>query len=306
MHTNDGDIIGNHINTYNTHVFIYPNQDMTEIKNWKEKLLSILEQVPAEADKIKPLIQFIVAAIAPAKIYMMKHLDIGTESKEKYIDLLIAISPKNDTPFLELQPILDMAYLKGWRVSCSLHSEGNIIDGLRNGHIFYSLQCIQGNLVYDNKATDYPITPPEILEEMKRQSYLKFEQNFMKALDFSEGAAYLHENNGSRISAFMLHQGAELTYRGILQGLNGYDKKTHEIRLLKKLVRRCAPQLCNIFPDDSEEEKRILDVLENAYSHARYDNDFQIPEEDWTALFEKVMLLHETAQKVAHAVLSPY
>lgn len=306
MHTNNGAIEHYSNEVHNTNVFICPDQNMVEIKNWKEKLLSILEQVPAEADNIKPLIQFIVAAIAPAKIYMMKHPDTDTTSKDKYIDLLIVISPKNDTPFLELQPILDMAYLQDWRVSCSLHSEGNIIDGLRNGHVFYSLQCVQENLVYDDKANNYPVTPPEILQEIKNQAYLKFEQNFMKALDFSESAAYLHENNAPRITAFMLHQGAELTFRGILQSLNGYDKKTHEIRLLKKLVRRCAPQLCNIFPDDSEEEKRILDVLENAYSHARYDNDFQIPEEDLTVLFEKVTLLHETAQKVAHAVLSPH
>lgn len=305
MHTNDGDITDNHINTYNTNVFMYPNQDTAERKSWKEKLISIIEQVPAEADKIKPLIQFIVAAIAPAKIYMMKHQDVGTTIPDKYIDLLIVISPKNNRPFTELQPILDIAYLNDWRVSCSLHSEGNIIDGLRKGHVFYSLQCIPVNLIYDDKVTTYPVTSPEILREMKSKAYVKFEQNFANALDFHEGAVYLHENSASQLTGFMLHQAAELTYRGILQSLNGYDKKTHEIRVLKRYIRRCAPQLCNIFSDDSEEEKRILDILESAYSHSRYESDYKISKGDLNVLFEKVILLQDMAQKIVHTVLTP-
>lgn len=303
MHTATGDVIDNHTNTYNTHIFIYPDQDMVEIKNWKERLLSILEQVPGEMDRIKPLIQLIVSAVKPAKIYKMKHQDTGTGINKDFIDLLIVISPKNNTPFTELQPILDMTYLNDWQVSCSLHSEGNVIDGLRNGHIFYSLQCTAENLVYDDKAAAYPVTPPDILREMKAQAYLRFEQNFIKALDFHEGAVYLQENQASLITGFMLHQAAELTFRGVLQGLNGYDKKTHEIRVLKKHIRRCAPQVCNIFSDDSEEEKRILDVLESAYSHARYENDFKIPEEDLAVLFKKVSSLQETAKRVVDEML---
>jgi HEPN domain-containing protein len=305
MHTNDGDITDNHINTYNTNVFMYPDQDMAEIKRWKERLISITEQVPAEADKIKPLIQFMVTTIAPAKIYMMKYPDVNTTVPDKYIDLLIVISSKNNTPFTELQPILDIAYLNGWRVSCSLHSEGNVIDGLRKGHIFYSLQCIPENLIYDDKVTTYPVTPPEILREMKSKAYIKFEQNFANALDFHEGAVYLHENSTSRLTGFMLHQAAELTYRGILQSLNGYDKKTHEIRVLRKYVRRCAPQLCPIFSDDLEEEKRILDILESAYSYSRYESDYEISEGDLNVLFEKIILLQDMAQKVVHTVLTP-
>lgn len=67
-----------------------------------------------------------------------------------------------------------LAYLNDWRVNCSLHGEGSIIDGLRKGHIFYSLQCIPENLVYDGKVTAYPVTPPETLREMKSKAYKKF------------------------------------------------------------------------------------------------------------------------------------
>jgi HEPN domain-containing protein len=132
---------------------------------------------------------------------------------------------------------------------------------------------------------------------------LKFEHNFANALDFHECAAYLHENNSSRLTGFMLHQAVELTFRGILQSLNGYHKKTYEIRVLKKYARRCAPQLCRIFSDDSEGEKHILDILEGAYSNSRYVDDYDISEGHFNVLFEKVLLLQDMARKVVHSVL---
>ncbi len=297
------DYYDHHTHNYHINVFVSPDKEAIEIMNWKEKLHSMLELVPDEADKIKPLIQLIVAAIAPTKIFMMQHPDTVNPVKDHYIDLLIVIPSKQRMPFSELQPVLDMAYLNNCRVSCSLHDEGTIIEGLRKGHVFYSLHCIQDNLVYDDKSTVYPITPPEILQEMKTQGRLKFEQNFSKAVNFLKVAVFLQQYNNPPIIGFMLHQAAELTFRGILQSLNGYDKKTHEIRVLRKMMRRCAPQLTDIFTEESTEERHLLALLDSAYAQSRYDEDFNIPDEDLTVLFRKVTLLQETASKVVDRLL---
>lgn len=190
------------------------------------------------------------------------------------------------------------------RSSCSLHNEGNILEGLRDGHIFYASQCVPENLVYDDKVVAFPITPPEIMMKAKKEAYLIFEPNFTKALDFHVAAARLHESHNSLITVFLLHQAAELTFRGILQSLNGYEKRTNEIKQLKKYVRRCAPQLCGIFAEDAEEDSRLLEVLDNAYNYARYGNDYQISEGDLAVLFKKVTLLLDTAKSIAHSILA--
>jgi len=286
----------NHRIEYTTNVFINPGADTAEVRDWKEKLISIAEQIPAQADTLKPLIQFLVASISPAKIYMLRNN--GTAATGGFIDLLIVISGKNNVPFTEIEPILEIAYLRDQRVSCSLHGEGNVIEGLRNGHVFYSLNCIPENLVYDDKVAVYPSTTPEAMQELKQRVKEQFMLSLEKAVAFNESAAYLHENNPSHIIGFLLHQAVELTYRGILQSLNGYDKRTHEIRSLKKHVRRCTPQLNNIFTDDTDEEKRLLDILENAYLKARYDNQYNIPDDDLSKLFDKVIRLQEAAKKI--------
>jgi HEPN domain-containing protein len=229
---------------------------------------------------------------------MLKHKDAANPATVGYIDLLIVVSCKNSVPFTELEPILEMPYVKDQLVSCSLHSEGNVLEGLRNGHIFYSLNCIPENLVYDDKTTNYPATTPEALQEVKKHVKEKFTQAFEKSQHFYESAVSLYQSHPSQIIVFMLHQAAELTYRGILQSLNGYDKKTHEIRAFKKHVRRCAPSINTVFPDNTEEEKRLLDILENAYLSARYKDYYEVCENDLSLLFKKLTQLQTAANEV--------
>ena len=275
-------------------VFLSEGADEVELQGWKEKLASVLKHLPSEEDKLKPLLQFLVMTIHPAKIYKLQHAAINPATGQ-YIDLLIIVSGKNDRPFAELEPILEIPYIKQQTICCSLHSEGNLLEALKVGHIFYSLHCKPENLLYDDGERTYPVTPPEVLAGIKQKVRTGFRQYIQKALDFSETAGYLIDTRPSDITLFLLHQAVELTYRGILNHLNGYDKKTHEIRALKKYVRRCAPQLCAIFPDNTKEESRLLDLLENAYLKARYEQEFTSSKEDLSNLFDKVTTLQEAA-----------
>jgi uncharacterized protein len=275
--------------TYNTTIFIHSGSDMQEINKWSEQLTSILQQIPSKADSLKPMIQFLVTTLSPAKIYMLNHDNENGNSD--YIDFFIVISGKTGVRFTELEPILNIAYLKDQRVSCSLHSQGNVLEGLKSGHIFYSLNFISENLVYDNKVLEYPVTSTEALQTMKQQTAKKFKGYYDKAIAFYECAVSLNENRSTSVTLFMLHQATELILRGILISLNGYDKKTHEIRALKKYIRRCAQPLNNYLPDTTETEKRVLDILDKAYLSSRYEDNYVTGDEDNTYLFEKIKQL---------------
>ena len=287
---------------YITNVFISSDIGVNGLQDWKAKLEAISDKIPSKADALKPLIQFIVTTIDPSKIYMLLHRDM--EAKEEYIDLLIVVPDSKGVSFTELEPILEMACLNNQRVLYSLHSEGNLVSGLKNGHIFYSLNCIPENLVYDDKTIAYPTTTPEALKTMKALVYEKFNAGLRKAQDFYESAVLFHKQHSSPVVAFMLHQAIELTYRAILRSLSGYDKKTHELRILKKHIRRCSPLLSNIFPDNTEEEKIWLDILEATYLQARYEDDYQIKETYMTLLFEKAKLFLATAEEVVKTKLT--
>ncbi|MBD3749857.1 MAG: hypothetical protein IE931_10200 [Sphingobacteriales bacterium] len=49
-----------------------------------------------------------------------------------------------------------------------------------------------------------------------------------------------------------------------------------------------APQVCNIFPNDTEEDQLLLKLLEDVYIKSRYEAGFVISEEQLKILIERV------------------
>ena len=288
---------------YVNNIFIGSETDRNEWQEWNNKLQGILEKIPPKAIELKPIIQFLVATIAPSKIFMIKSEELSASEDVRYIDLLIVISGSCAVPFTELEPILQIACLKDTSICCSLHNEGSVLESLRNGHLFYSLNFKPDNLVYDNKTVDYPKITEQALSDIKKSAKEKFNQAFTKAKDFFELATIFNQDYISDILGFLLHQAVELTYRAILRSLNGYDKKSHEIRLLKKQVRRVAANLNTVFPDDTEAEKRLLDILESAYLDARYSDTGPMSSEIISVLLEKIDRLQDLAKQIVESKL---
>jgi HEPN domain-containing protein len=274
-----------------------------EITDWENKLPMTLNDVPPKAIAIKSLVQFLVATIAPAKIYMMQHDVAINNGSNRIIDLLLIMSGKCGVAFTELEPIINIACSQYQHISCSLHNEGSVLEWLRTGHIFYSLNCLPDNLVYDDKAVNYPVILARDLGHIKQKARQTFDWFFGKAQQFYSCAETLQKNSCSSLVMFMLHQAAELTFRAILISLNGYDKRTHEIRVLLKHSRRCAPALSTLFYE-SDQSKQIIQLLDNAYLDGRYSLEYNIDENILALIFEKVKLLHVTAFRIVQQALA--
>ncbi|MDE1191829.1 MAG: HEPN domain-containing protein [Arachidicoccus sp.] len=273
-------------------IFLGNCKQEEEIQNWKENLAAIVRQIPNGENELKPVIQFLVAVLQPSRIYRINHPSIEIDSK-KYIDLMIVLPTSSQKSFIELEPVLEIPYVNNELVSCSLHNEGNLKENLSRGHIFYSLHCMNENIVYDNSKTEYPVPTLLTINEMKQQIKEGFQQDIQKAINFREAAELLMENKSSQIVAFFLHQSIELTYRNVLKHLEGYDKKTHSLQALRKYIRRSAPQLYTIFNDDTQEKKQMNEILEDAYISARYNSDFNIEDTIISNILNQVTLLQD-------------
>ncbi|MXV14002.1 HEPN domain-containing protein [Pedobacter sp. HMF7056] len=119
-----------------------------------------------------------------------------------------------------------------------------------------------------------------------------------KATSFYAGARFHREANDSAMAMFMLQQATESTFRTIAIALYGMERKTHSLRSLKKLNRKLAPQLNEIFPADTEQEERLLKLLEDAYLDARYLADYKIGGDDIQVLMDRVQQVLSTARNV--------
>lgn len=285
-----------------TNVFVNTDTaELREAKDWKERLIAALQKVPSKADTLKPMIEFLIATLEPSKIYMLQHDDINETKPDKYFDLLI-VMPSTSPSFTELEPVLELAYLKDKRVCCSLHNEGSIMEGLKNGHLFYCLNFTPSNLVYDKNPTIYPVATSEQSKLMREKAKDIFTKGFEKAKNFYTCAETEFSKENNELTLFMLHQAVELTCRSILLSLNGHNVREHEIKILRKHVRRYAPQLASIFNDDNEEEKELLMTLEKGYIATRYDNDFKVDANMLPLLFERVKTFQDVAFQVAKRI----
>ncbi|WP_301380068.1 HEPN domain-containing protein, partial [uncultured Alistipes sp.] len=60
------------------------------------------------------------------------------------------------------------------------------------------------------------------------------------------------------------------------------------------------------FPRDTEEEKRLFDLLQRAYIESRYNPDFEITKEDIDALIPKIEKLRDIVEKVCRERIAYY
>ncbi len=271
---------------------------------WQQKLDRILSALSGKLDRyqLKPLIQLLVAALNPEKIYMADHHAPGEDATHT-IDLLIVLT--GDKPIPELEPLLQIGGLKDERVRCTLYNEQRLLHALEHEHVFYTLHCVPENLVYDNGRKAYPVLRLEQTAVLKAGIVRDFSRHLGAVDRFLACAEDTRtEEQQSGLAGFFVHQSVETVYRSLIRVLDGYDKRCHQVRALQKAVRLCAPQLQSVFPDNTKQEQRLLDLLEDCYLRGRYDDGFTIADDDLDVLIARGRTLRNTAERLVTGVMS--
>jgi HEPN domain-containing protein len=282
-----------------TNVFLNTDSDLQEANDWKEKIISILKKVPSKAEVLKPAIEFLAVTLKPSKIYMMQHNNNEEDVPDNHFSLLIVLPNTSST---EQETILNIAYLTNKNVYFSLHNEGNVIEKIKAGHPFYSLNFIPENIVYDNNNTVYPVATSEqatLTRQIAKETFMK---GFVKARRFYACAESEFNEGEKEITLFMLHQATELICRAITKSLSGYEEKVHEIKIQKGHIRRFAPELLSIFDEEKKEDKKLLEILERGYKDARYNYEFIVDENLLPPLFERVKQFQDKALKIMERI----
>ncbi|RNI31819.1 HEPN domain-containing protein [Rufibacter immobilis] len=262
-----------------------------------------------ESDKrssICSIIRFIAEVVQPEKIFLLNSLDFRNEGCPEFIELMVIIQTSNQKSFANFEPLVEFALLCSKDVSCSLHKADNVQRALLDGHIFYSLNCKPENLVYDDGSPDFVPTPKELYPKIIEESSKDFQSNYSRAVDFYIGATHYFKIGNKSLVPFMLHQAVELTYRAILQSLTGKEIRTHSLKAQIRHTRRCTPSLTNIFPRNTDKEKRLVHLLDEAYLHARYENNFHIEDAIIDILLNRVHRLQELARQEFEAKMQVF
>lgn len=222
---------------------------------------------------LEGLVNLIKEAMPVAFIYNLS-------PTQKNLDLMIVLDKTCTKPCEEFESLIDLVTLGYSNGSCTIHPYSSLHHQLRKGHIFYHTACVTANLVYHKTNEEpFPLIDPKLFEKTKLQAETVFNSGMEKAVHFYCGAQNYINSGIYDMAMFMLQQACELTYRCLLNVLRGKDVKCHAPAILRKHVRRFAPEVIGVFSDQEEKELDYLGILEDAYIKSRYQQQYLIDEQ---------------------------
>lgn len=179
-------------------------------------------------------------------------------------------------------------------------------DALTMGRYFYVEIVAKGIMLYDSGECQLA-TPGELdYAEIKKMAEEYYGDKFSDGLDFFKGANFYYQEENYHMTAFMLHQATESFLKTIPLVYILYGYKEHDLQFL---IEKCKPytlELAKVFPCDTDEEKRLFDLLRRAYLEARYNDKFVVTKADIDALVPKIELLRDIVEKVCAQQITLY
>ncbi|MEJ2427083.1 MAG: HEPN domain-containing protein, partial [Candidatus Thiodiazotropha sp.] len=137
--------------------------------------------------------------------------------------------------------------------------------------------------------------PPAVMLNHAREY---FEEWTESGDGFMAGAKFQQSEGRLKIAAFDLHQAAERYITCLLLVYTGYRPKEHDMAKLLQQGAGFAQELHALFPNDSQEEQHLFDLLRRAYVDARYSRAYQIDDDEFEGLYQWVLRLKQIVTKL--------
>lgn len=267
----------------------------------KNPQIAAIEFYPKRiADGLILIRNLIVDKFQPEMIILFGSLATGKWTWKSDIDLLI-VADTSERPHLELDiktAILESDAIKKKMskiISPVVVSPEQLNDQLAVGQYFFKDIVDRGQLIYNtgrfSLAEMRELEPEEYVELVKK--------DFKYWREEGEGYFYLYEaamlKEILRHAVFNLHQVVESSCVMVELVYSRYRTQTHDLDILMKKLVHFVSEAAKIFPKDTEFQKQAYKRLYKAYIAARYDQEYQIEENELKYLGERVKLLLDLA-----------
>ena len=168
---------------------------------------------------------------------------------------------------------------------------------LELGQYFYHEIKKQGIMLYSSQEFKLARCRKLNYAEIAKIARDYFNEKFQFASDFLLGARYYAGLQKYKMASFHLHQAAENYLRTIPLVYILYGYKDHALEILMDRCKTHTLQLVSVFPRNTEEERRLFNLLQDAYVQARYNKDFVVTKTDIDALIPRLELMRDITEK---------
>ena len=171
---------------------------------------------------------------------------------------------------------------------------------------FYTDIKREGIMLYNSGRYKLARRRKQNYREIKELAEEYYNERFERGNEFLLGAIFYNEQGLHKMASFNLHQACENYYNSIILTFTLYSPKEHSLIKLSAGAKTHSLESSKAFPRNTEEEKRLFDLLQDAYVQARYSLHFRITQEDIEALIPKVELLRDIARQCCEERIKVY
>ena len=257
--------------------------------------------------QLREITEIIVKSVDPEKVILFGSYatgrwveERGTEDDRVYeyvsdYDILVITRSGDMRKDYEVQDIIENRCAYKTPVNVIVHDIDFINKMLSERQYFFSDIEEEGIMLYDAGTTTLAERKPLSPSEMKAIAQQYFDQWFYSGVNFLAMSKFACKQGNLKEGAFVLHQAVERTYNAVILVHTGYKPKTHNLDKLKRYSKRFSEKLDSVFPENTEEEKYLFDLLKRGYVDARYKDSYHITSEELSSLIERVEKLQAVA-----------
>lgn len=178
------------------------------------------------------------------------------------------------------------------------HSIGFVNDRIEKQNYFFLDILNEGILLHD--SGNCQLSEPKDLSPSERQAKAQEEYDhwFSTATEFLETFEFDLGRGKYAKAAFELHQAVERYYAAILLVFTDYKPRTHDIEDMGQQAGKQHSEFLTVFPQTTDEEKRLFELLKKSYIEARYSKSFTVEKSELDYLCERVQLLKDLTERV--------
>ena len=176
---------------------------------------------------------------------------------------------------------------------------------LKNRYFYTDIKR-EGIMLYDSGRHKLARRRKLNFQEIKELAEEYYDDKYGRGDSFLKQANYAYMDHDFRMASFDLHQACENYYKSLILTFTLYSPKEHSLIELSAKAKTHSLDSSKAFRRDTQEEKRLFDLLQNAYIQARYNKLFRVTKEDIEALIPKVEQLRDITRQSCEERIRTY
>ena len=240
-------------------------------------------------ESLQPILEKLATKIPVDRVFEFEYSFIDINCRR----LLIVADSKYQTAAKTLHPMAELCLAETPEHSFGIIPYGELKTAIINGSLYYILACREQHLLLLNGKKPLPTPSRKELAAIRTKAQEHYEKGHIKQRDFLEGTEFYRQKGNYPQALFMLHQAAELTFRGIENALFKRDRPSHGLHEHLKLIAKYIPEAGLLFTKEEPSHFRLLKLIDQAYTAVRYQRNFEVTPEELDALYRTLMPLLE-------------